>query len=93
MKCVSIHFTEKFQYKGFSWYLGDPGNSCDKTCKDVYMMNVAVTASEVIKPGDCTVIRNFLKYGKTKLTEKSDTNSWTFGYFYDSYGKYVCTGY
>ena len=85
--------TESFHYEGFSWYLGDKGNSCDKTCQDVDMMNVAVTASKVIKVEDCTIMKYFLKYGKTSLTERSATNSWTFGYYYDSYSKYVCTSY
>ena len=84
---------ESFQYHGISWYLGDPGSSCDTTCKEEHMINIAVTASQVIKQDDCTVMDKFLKYGKTNLTEKSDTNSWTFGYFYNSYNKYVCTGY
>ena len=56
-------------------------------------MNVAVTAAKVVKEDDCTIIDNFLKYGKTLLTGKSNTNSWTFGYFYNSYSKYVCTRY
>ena len=61
-------FTENFHYEGFNWYLGDKGKSCDKTCKDVDMMNVAGTASKVIKVDDCTIMKYFLKYGKTTLT-------------------------
>ena len=57
------------------------------------MANGATDAAKSIDEGDCTVMKNFLELGKTELTSKSNTSYSTFGYFYDSYNKYVCTSY
>ena len=82
-----------FKHRNFNWFLSSPGDSCDKTCQNVGLKNGASDAAESTKEGDCTVINNFLERGKTKISSKSNSSYWTFGYFYDSYNKYVCTSY
>ena len=84
---------KSFKYQGFVWYLGGSGDSCDKTCQNKGLINGATAAAKMINEGDCSVVNNFLDQGKTKLTSSTNTSYWTFGYFYDSYSKYVCTRY
>ena len=81
------------KHKNFYWYLSCPGDSCDKTCQINKLGNGATNAAKSIDEGDCTVMNNFSEQGKTELTSKSNTSYWTFGYFYESYSKYVCTSY
>ena len=85
--------SRNFKYENFIWYLGKAGDSCDTTCENFEYVNAANDAANIIKQDDCTVMNQFLNQSKTILASKSNTSFWTFGYFYDSYSKYVCTSY
>jgi len=80
-----------FEYQGFLWYLGKEGASCDSTCKDLGMNNLAEAAAGVIEEDDCTLMNNFLDQGE--MTKGEWTNCFTYGYFYTWSDLYYCVHY
>ena len=83
-----------FRYKDHIWYISAPGGTCDSTCKNIGMRNVAEEASAVVPEADCTIIRNFFHLAKTPLTQQGTiTNYWAFGYFHTDSNSYYCSKY
>ena len=82
-----------FQHRGFCWYLGDPGSTCDATCSRFGFTNEALAAANVIQQDDCTIIEHFNTVQGLGISGDGATAAWGFGYMYTNGKVRYCTNF